>query len=203
MILVDSSIWIDFLHARSTPQTEYLKEALYDQRILTADLVIAEVLQGTRTERAFTVALEQLRQLESLTIGGLDIAVQAARHYRHLRTLGITIRNTIESLVAEGVAGSGRNNGMSPGEKALVAEAERSARAPIGTAGGQMAGAISGSQDTIEAAGQADDIIVTGVRDAVYRPGIDMPLMFLSQYRSNPRARVGGNGGRRWRTGGF
>jgi len=100
MILVDSSVWIDFLHARSTPQTDYLKEALYHQRVLTADLVIAEVLQATKTERAFGIARDELLRLDIVTVGGPDIATQAAGHYRTLRDKGITVRKTIDTLIA-------------------------------------------------------------------------------------------------------
>ena len=100
MILVDSSVWVDFLHARPTPQTDHLKRALTSERVLTADLVIAEVLQGTRSERAFAVARQQLLALDVVTIGGPDIAVQAAVHYRLLRDKGITVRKTIDTLIA-------------------------------------------------------------------------------------------------------
>ncbi|WP_288456072.1 PIN domain nuclease [uncultured Sphingomonas sp.] len=100
MMLVDSSVWVDFLHARATPQTDHLKRALLGERVLTADLVIAEVLQGTRSERAFAIASAQLLNLDVVTIAGPEIAVQAARHYRALRERGITIRKTIDTLIA-------------------------------------------------------------------------------------------------------
>ncbi len=100
MILVDSSVWIDFLNARETPQTMWLKHALPRLSLGTADLVLAEVLQGTRTDRDFTLARNLLTTLDVVTLGGADIAIAAATHYRQLRTLGITVRRTIDALIA-------------------------------------------------------------------------------------------------------
>lgn len=100
MMLVDSSVWIDFLGAVETVQTTYLKAALGQRRVLTVDLVIVEVLQGVRNDRAFAHAYDQLFQLDILSGDEADIAVEAARHYRMLRGKGITIRKTIDTLIA-------------------------------------------------------------------------------------------------------
>lgn len=100
MMLVDSGVWIDFLAARITRQTDHLKAALRERRILTADLVIAEVLQGTRSDRAFAIAQEELTRLTIVDVVGPEVAIQAARHYRFLRALGITVRKTIDTLIA-------------------------------------------------------------------------------------------------------
>ena len=99
-MLVDSSVWIDFLHARVSPETDHLKSALVTQRIYTADLVIAEVLQGTRDARAFTLAHDVLLSLEVITVAGHQIAVQAARNYQILRGKGVTIRKVVDTLLA-------------------------------------------------------------------------------------------------------
>lgn len=99
-MLVDSSVWIDFLHARSTPQTDYLRSSLVQQRIYTADLVVTEVLQGTRDARAFGIAQDVLLSLDVITVVGPQIAVQAARNYQFLRGKGITVRKVVDTLLA-------------------------------------------------------------------------------------------------------
>lgn len=100
MILVDSSVWIDFLNARDTPETRWLKQALPRFSLCTADLVLAEVLQGTRTEKDFALARDLLTMLDVVTLGGADLAIAAAANYRRLRTLGVTVRKTIDTLIA-------------------------------------------------------------------------------------------------------
>lgn len=99
-MLVDSSVWIDFFNARSTPQTDYLVAIRTRRRILSADLVIAEVLQGERNDRTFAVARQVLLALDVVIVGGADIAVQAATNFRTLRSRGITIRKTVDTLIA-------------------------------------------------------------------------------------------------------
>ena len=100
MILVDSSVWIDFLHARDTRQTEFLKTVLDAELLVTGDLVLAEVLQGCRSEEAAAIAEEELLACDLLVIGGERVAREAARHYRALRHRGITVRRTIDALIA-------------------------------------------------------------------------------------------------------
>ncbi|MBO9621514.1 MAG: PIN domain nuclease [Sphingomonas sp.] len=100
MILVDSSVWIDFFNARESRETTWLKAALIREPILMADLVLAEVLQGMRSERSFALARDLMLQLRLVTVGGGDLAVEAARNYRRLRALGITVRKTIDTLIA-------------------------------------------------------------------------------------------------------
>ena len=100
MMLVDSSVWIDFLGAIETIQTAYLKAALGRRRILTVDLVMVEVLQGVRDDRAFNYANSHLQRLDLLRGNEAEIAVEAARNFRFLRGKGITIRKTIDTLIA-------------------------------------------------------------------------------------------------------
>lgn len=100
MILVDSSVWIDFLNARETPETRWLKQALPRVSVCTADLVLAEVLQGTRSDRDFDLARDLLTMLDVVMLGGADLAIAAAANYRRLRVQGITIRKTIDTLIA-------------------------------------------------------------------------------------------------------
>lgn len=100
MILIDSSVWIDILHRRDTPQTKFFRGNLVTQRWATADLVLAEVLQGARTGRAADLARDRMLLAEPIVIGGHDVAVAAAAHYRHLRAKGIAPRKTIDTLIA-------------------------------------------------------------------------------------------------------
>lgn len=100
LIAVDSSVWIDFLRGRSTPQSESLRALIGTERLITADLVLFEVLQGVRDERGFQLARERLSRGAPLTVCDERVILQAARNYRHLRGLGITVRKTIDTLIA-------------------------------------------------------------------------------------------------------
>ena len=100
MICVDSSVWIDFFNGDRTPQTLWLLERLGNERICIGDLVLLETLQGFRQDRAFDAALVFLKSFEQLVISDETVALQAARNYRLLRARGITIRKTIDTLIA-------------------------------------------------------------------------------------------------------
>ncbi len=100
MILVDSSVWVDYLRDLETPQTLQLEELLGRESLAVGDLILTEVLQGCTSDRAFDVALALLLDLDFVTIGGSDVAVEAARNFRRLRAKGITIRKTIDTLIA-------------------------------------------------------------------------------------------------------
>lgn len=100
MILVDSSVWIDFFRGTTTPQTDRLDALLSSQPLAVGDLILAEVLQGFSSERDFNQARRLLTSLEVITLGGQDVALQAARNYRLLRAQGVTIRKTIDTIIA-------------------------------------------------------------------------------------------------------
>ena len=100
MILVDSSVWIDFFRGAVTPQTERLDALLGSELLLVLDLVLAEVLQGFTSERDFNQARKLMTSLEVIELGGQETAIQAARNFRTLRSLGVTIRKTIDTLIA-------------------------------------------------------------------------------------------------------
>ena len=100
MILVDSSVWIDYFNGVDTQQTQRLF-ALADQSIvLIGDLIMIEVLQGFDSQRDFNWALSEFVLLDALTIAGPHIARQGAVNYRTLRAKGITVRKTIDTLIA-------------------------------------------------------------------------------------------------------
>ena len=100
MILVDSSVWIDYFRGTVTPESDRLDNLLGRELLAVGDLILAEVLQGFTTERDFDRALDLLRRLEPVEIGGHDVAVAAARNYRSLRAAGVTVRKTIDTLIA-------------------------------------------------------------------------------------------------------
>lgn len=107
MILVDSSVWIDFFRNRPTPQAEWLDRHLGDEGLVMGDLILAEVLQGFRDDRGFNEARRLLCQLEQVTIGGTDLAVEAARNYRRLRAAGLTVRGMVDVMIATRCLASG------------------------------------------------------------------------------------------------
>jgi hypothetical protein len=100
MILVDSSVWIDFFRGTSTPEAERLDRLLGSEPLLVGDLILTEVLQGFSNERDFNQAKKLMAALDVVDIGGHDIAIQAARNFRTLRSRGVTIRKTIDTLIA-------------------------------------------------------------------------------------------------------
>ena len=100
MILVDSSVWIDFLRNNPTAQAEWLDRNLGTEGLVVGDLILAEVLQGFKDDRGFNEAKRVLGQLEQVEVAGFDVAVEAARNYRKLRSLGVTVRGTVDVLIA-------------------------------------------------------------------------------------------------------
>lgn len=102
MVVVDSSVWIDFFNGSPNPARDALRELLADGdvRIVVPDLVLYEVLRGFRHERDYRQALELLATLSIEQTGGVELALEAAHQFRSLRAAGITPRNSIDVLVA-------------------------------------------------------------------------------------------------------
>ena len=100
MLLVDSTVWVDYFNGRITPQSDYLHSVLASQPILLGDLILAEVLQGFHKDADFEKARRSLAKFQQVDIVGPALAVQAARNYRFLRQKGVTVRKTIDSLIA-------------------------------------------------------------------------------------------------------
>ena len=100
MILIDSTVWVDYFNGRITPQTNYLDSILTSVPILVGDLILAEVLQGFRQDADFEQARRALSKFEIVSMVSPDLAIQSARNYRTLRKKGITVRKTIDSLIA-------------------------------------------------------------------------------------------------------
>ena len=100
MILVDSSVWIDYFRGTATPQTERLDSLLGSEPLAIGDLILIEVLQGFTSDRDFNQAKKLLTSLVMVELGDRGIAIQAAKNYRKLRALGITTRKTIDTVIA-------------------------------------------------------------------------------------------------------
>jgi len=99
VIVVDSSVWIDFLNGRNAPHVRRLRAALGTDEIIVGDLMLCEVLQGLDGERAAREVEALLRRFEIVAMAGEAIAVAAARNFRSLRRRGITVRKTIDLLI--------------------------------------------------------------------------------------------------------
>nr|WP_282099921.1 PIN domain nuclease [Thauera aromatica] len=98
--MVDSSVWIDYFRGTVTPQAEKLDSLLGVEPVATGDLILAEVLQGFSSERDFNQAKKLMTSLVMIDLGGQEIAIQAARNFRSLRALGVTVRKTIDTVIA-------------------------------------------------------------------------------------------------------
>lgn len=102
MILVDSSVWIDHFRGAATSSSGYLARLIEfgGTDIAAGDLIIAEVLQGFRSERQAREAAAAFDLIETVELGGRELAVKSAHNYRVLRAKGITVRSTIDCLIA-------------------------------------------------------------------------------------------------------
>jgi predicted nucleic acid-binding protein len=100
LILVDSSVWIDYFNGAITKQTGRLDGLLGREPLAIGDLILTEVLQGFTDEREFNQARQMLTSLMVVELGGLEIAIQAAKNFRALRRLGLTVRKTIDTVIA-------------------------------------------------------------------------------------------------------
>ena len=100
MILVDSSVWIEYFKGTITTQTEMLDGLLDQQPLAIGDLILTEVLQGFNRDRDFNHARKMLTSLMVVELGGQEIAIQAAKNFRALRKLGVTVRKTINTVIA-------------------------------------------------------------------------------------------------------
>ena len=99
MIVVDSSVWIDFLNGRSAPYVRRLQAILGADEIIVGDLMLCEVLRGLDSEREAQEVEALLRCFEILPMGGDVISTMAARNFRDLSRRGITVRKTIDLLI--------------------------------------------------------------------------------------------------------
>jgi predicted nucleic acid-binding protein len=99
MVLVDSSVWINYFNGISTWQTDLLDRYLSNIPVIMGDLILAEVLQGFKLNKDFETAKDLLSSLPFRQIGGYKVAVQSAQNYRTLRKSGVTVRKTINVII--------------------------------------------------------------------------------------------------------
>ena len=100
MILVDTSVWIDYFNGTNTLQTDALDLALVDGKVALGDLIFLEILQGFRRDSDFKSAKSTLLTLDQHEMFNSDMALKCADNYRTLRKVGITIRSTVDVIVA-------------------------------------------------------------------------------------------------------
>ena len=100
MILVDTSVWVDYFNGVENPQTDQLDAALINDDVVIGDLIYLEILQGFRSDSDFKQAKEMLNALEQYQMFGVGMADKCAENYRKLRKNGITIRKTADVIIA-------------------------------------------------------------------------------------------------------
>jgi len=100
VILVDSSVWIDYFRSADTPQVALLDSYLGSSRLAVGDLIAAEVLQGVRDQGEFKLVKRTLDAFDHVDLAGYDLAAKASENYRLLRDRGVSIRKTIDTLIA-------------------------------------------------------------------------------------------------------
>ena len=124
MVLVDTSVWVDYFNGVDTRQTNHLDELLGSSRILIGDLILAELLQGFARESDYRRARDLLDAFPYADLVGKDVALAAANHYRKLQARGFTVRKTIDVLIGTFCIVNGHellhcNRDFDPMEKSL------------------------------------------------------------------------------------
>lgn len=100
MIVVDTSVWIDYVNGVHTAQTDILDKELQESRVVTGDVIMVEFLQGFRDNKQFKTARMLMNSLEYYDFVGKEMAIKAAENFRLLRKKGITVRKAIDVLIA-------------------------------------------------------------------------------------------------------
>jgi hypothetical protein len=99
VILVDTSVWIDYFNGVENKQTESLDRILSEQSVLLGDIILTEILQGFDSDKDFRLAKQALDPLDCVHLGGKSLAIKAASNFRFLRSNGVTIRKTVDMLI--------------------------------------------------------------------------------------------------------
>ena len=100
MVIVDTTVWIDYLNGVQTPQTDWLDTEVEKQRLGLTDLILCEILQGVKTDGQATETQRELMKFEVMPMSSIELAVAAAQNYRKLRAKGRTVRKTVDCLIA-------------------------------------------------------------------------------------------------------
>jgi predicted nucleic acid-binding protein len=124
MVIVDTTVWIDYLRGASNHETAWLDRELKQQRLGLTDLILCEVLQGIRDEGTFKQVRDELLKFQVFATGGTDTAIAAAENHRTLRQRGYTVRKTVDCWIATFCLLSGnqllhRDRDFDPFEKVL------------------------------------------------------------------------------------
>ncbi|MHB8138065.1 MAG: type II toxin-antitoxin system VapC family toxin [Smithellaceae bacterium] len=99
MILVDSSVWIDYFNGKKTSQTDWLDSSLGITPIVIGNLILTEVLQGFQNDKDFKIAKDLLLRIPFMSMGEQTLALESAMNYRLLRRKGVTVRKTIDVII--------------------------------------------------------------------------------------------------------
>jgi len=100
MIMVDSSVWIDYFTGADTKQTEVLDNTLGQQHVAIGDLILTEVLQGFRHDKDYNTAKSLFNELALFELLGKEMALKSADNFRAIRKKGVTIRKTADVIIA-------------------------------------------------------------------------------------------------------
>jgi predicted nucleic acid-binding protein len=100
MVVIDATVWIDYLRGAANPETHWLERELQRQRLGLTDLILCEVLQGIPDRALFAQVRDELLKFQVFQTGGTDLAIAAAQNYHDLRQRGYTVRKTIDCLIA-------------------------------------------------------------------------------------------------------
>jgi predicted nucleic acid-binding protein len=100
VVIIDSTVWVDYFRGVRNPETDWLDTEIDRQRLGLTDIILCEVLQGVHDDSAAADVERRLRKLEVFETGGVDLATEAARNYRVLRARGHTVRKKIDCLIA-------------------------------------------------------------------------------------------------------
>ena len=100
MIMIDSSVWIDYFTGADNKQTEILDATLGQQHVAIGDLILTEVLQGFRHDKDYNTAKSLFAELTLFELVGKEMALKSAQNFRALRKKGITIRKTADVIIA-------------------------------------------------------------------------------------------------------
>ncbi len=100
MIIVDTTVWVDYLRGTSSPHAEWLDRNLVAERLGLTDLILCEVLQGVVNDAHCDAVQKELQRFEVYETGTIELAIEAAKNYRRLRAAGRTVRKTIDCLIA-------------------------------------------------------------------------------------------------------
>jgi hypothetical protein len=124
MIIVDTTVWVDFFAGNENLQSIWLRGEIGSQPFGLTDFILCEVLQGLRSERSFVAISRQLAEFPIFNTGGEEMAVASARNYRFLRARGATVRKTVDCVIATFCLGTGhallhRDRDFDPFEKHL------------------------------------------------------------------------------------